>query len=602
MPNRISVAWGLCIVAVTAAGAGSAPAADLKTATSRITAVTVYQSNALVTREVTVPEGAGSMEIVVTPLPGQTVQSSLYSEGTDGVRVLSTRFRTRVVREDTREEVRKLEAELKRLRIDGQKLAAEIKTLEADRASVNKLENFTSATLSTITEKGRLDSAEAIKLMEFVLAQRQKQEAALLELQLKVQANNEAVEFVERQLRQVAGRGGKTEHDAVILLDKKNAPEAKLRLNYLVTSASWRPTYKLRAGKDKDPVALEYLAGLTQNTGEDWAGAIITLSNAQPALNAAPPELKGLEVSLVRLTPGQVAAGPANPGAPAVQLNILSFDRGRNKAQRDEAQSYANTGKAKEADKLFNDAAADEQAADLLAFRDGKDEKAGPPAPPAGDAEGPSVTYRLPGPLTIPSRNDEQVVEIARVELTPSFYYKAVPVLTRHVYRLADLTNKSTFVLLPGEAGMYIGTDFVGRMQLPLVAVGETFTAGFGVEPQLQVTRKQVDKSRTLQGGNQVLSYEYRLLISSYKAEPVRLQLWDRLPTAEAQAVAVTLVQATPDLSKDPLYLREERPRNLLRWDLTVEPASHGEKAVAVTYKFRMELDRNMAVGGVMSK
>ena len=32
-------------------------------------AVTVYQPNALVTREVDVPEGAGVMELVVTPLP-----------------------------------------------------------------------------------------------------------------------------------------------------------------------------------------------------------------------------------------------------------------------------------------------------------------------------------------------------------------------------------------------------------------------------------------------------------------------------------------------------------------------------------------------------
>ena len=60
--------------------------------------------------------------------------------------------------------------------------------------------------------------------------------------------------------------------------------------------------------------------------------------------------------------------------------------------------------------------------------------------------------------------------------------------LTTHVYRLADLANKSEYVLLPGEATMYVGTDFVGRMNLPLVAIGEQYTVGFGVDPQLQVT------------------------------------------------------------------------------------------------------------------
>ena len=69
--------------------------------------------------------------------------------------------------------------------------------------------------------------------------------------------------------------------------------------------------------------------------------------------------------------------------------------------------------------------------------------------------EGPSVTYHLPPKLTVPSRNDEQVIEVARLDMEPDYFYKAVPVLTPHVYRLADLTNKSKYVLLPGEATMY---------------------------------------------------------------------------------------------------------------------------------------------------
>src|SRR5262249_45155293 len=101
--------------------------------------------------------------------------------------------------------------------------------------------------------------------------------------------------------------------------------------------------------------------------------------------------------------------------------------------------------------------------------------------------EGQSVTYHLNSRFTVPSRNDEQVLEVARVPMEPEYFYKAVPVLTTHVYRLANLTNKSKYVLLPGEATMYLGTDFVGRMDLPLVAIGEQLTAGFGIDPQLQV-------------------------------------------------------------------------------------------------------------------
>src|SRR5437879_3406936 len=93
-----------------------APRAEVpKAASSRVVMVTVYPTSALITREVDVPEGNGTTEVVVTPLPVTTVQSSLYAEGTDSIRVLSTRFRTRPIFEDTREDVRKLQDELKKL-------------------------------------------------------------------------------------------------------------------------------------------------------------------------------------------------------------------------------------------------------------------------------------------------------------------------------------------------------------------------------------------------------------------------------------------------------------------------------------------------------
>jgi hypothetical protein len=181
--------------------------------------------------------------------------------------------------------------------------------------------------------------------------------------------------------------------------------------------------------------------------------------------------------------------------------------------------------------------------------------------------------------------------------MAPDYYYKAVPILSQHVYRLADLTNKSDYILLPGDATMYIDTDFVGQMSLPLVAIGETFTAGFGVDPQLQVQRQMVDKSRSTTGGNQSLKYDYRILVNSYKTEKVRLQLWDRMPNAENETINVTLIKTTPELSKDAIYVREARPTNLLRWDVVVEPNSVGEKAMAINYEFKLELDRQMTIG-----
>src|SRR5947209_19440763 len=80
------------------------PADAPKNVASRVTQVTVYQDNALVTREVDVPAGAGTLELIVPNLPPTVVTTSLYSEGGDGTAILATRMRSRVIEDDVREE------------------------------------------------------------------------------------------------------------------------------------------------------------------------------------------------------------------------------------------------------------------------------------------------------------------------------------------------------------------------------------------------------------------------------------------------------------------------------------------------------------------
>lgn len=596
----------LCIATVVAASDGT----DVKppeSAKSRIVGVTVYQNSALITREVDVPEGVGPLELIVSGLPPQTVNSSLYSEGTDGIRVLTTRFRTRAIQQDTREEVRKLESQIKEHAATAQKIQAEIKTIEQNNQLLTKLEGFTAATTHQATEKASLNSETVISLTKYLMSTRSEQSKQVVALQQQLQANQEVTEFTRRKLQELASGFSRTERDAIIVVDKKNAPAGKARLNYLVNSASWRPQYKFRAGtKDKDPIQLEYLSAIVQQSGEDWENVNLILSTAQPMLNAAPPDLKVLEIRVYPQSRGLAGSGAMAPTAqiPAPNqsgipgMNIDAVGRGQARDLRNRAQSEFNARKDGNASTLYNEAAALEQQSDLLEPREVA--LAANPKNRYGSAdEGPTVTYHLRGKLSVPSRRDEQILEVARIEMQPEYYFKAVPVLTPHVYRQASMTNKSQYVLLPGEATMYIGTDFVGRMDLPLVAIGEQFTAGLGVDPQLQVHRQLVDKSKTTQGGNQVLKFDYRILVSSYKPESVKVQVWDRLPRAENETAGISLVKATPEISTDSLYLREQRPGNLLRWDMTVDPNRNGEKAMAIQYEFKLEMDRQMLIGNL---
>lgn len=578
---------------------GPAAAKPPATAPSKVIGVTVYQGTALVTREVEVPAGQGLVEVVVSALPPQTIDSSLYTEASDGLRILSTRYRTRAVKEDTRAEVRALQDQIKKMEAEQQRLQKELQVAEQNLLFVGKLEQFTAATMQTLAEKGMLNGETTITLSKYVMSGREEIAKHQVELQQSQQANTEAIAFANRQLGELSAGASRTERDAVIVVDKANNAAGKVNLNYLVSAATWKPRYKLRAGADKDAVQLEYLAAIEQQSGEDWVGADMILSTAQPMLNAAPPELLALDITVNKRSGGMGQAGGAPNGPGSLTLGRANYDQSQK--LRQQAQTELNGNNSYVGGTIINEAAALEQTEELLnpVAVDFNNKLA---ALPPGPRDGPSVIYHLKSKLTVPSRNDEQLIEVARIELAPDYFYKAVPVLTPHVYRQATLTNKSEYVLLPGEATMYVGKDFVGRMTLPLVAIGEQFVAGFGVDPQLQVVRTMVNKTRTLQGANQVYAYDYRLRVSSYKTTPVKLQLWDRLPKADAEAVGVSLIKTSPELSTDPSYTRDERPDNLLRWDLTIEPGMTGEKAKEVTYQFKLEYAREVSIGNFKSQ
>ena len=575
----------------------NAPAGS-KIAKSKIDKVVVYPNSALVTREVDVPEGNGLAELVVAPMPEQIIPSTMFSEAAEGIRVLTTRFSTRQVLEDTSEERRKLEAEQEKYQVIAAKIESEMNSCTTNMQMIAKLE--------ATAQNNKLTGDEVIAMAKYVMEQRIEKAKEMVALKEQKRLNDIQINFVQRKMGELGAGHGKVEREAIIVVDREAGKGGKIRLNYLVGAVAWRPEYKVRAGKADEPVQLDYLANLMQHSGEDWSHVKLTLSTAQPQLNASPPELCMLQPMLA--VRGQPGVPPMGAGGGSPYANVLPGEQLLGKAQglRIQAGAQLKVGKGKEimeANKALNEAAALEQNWDLTRSRADvlealKKKQVVNPA----QTEGPSVTYHLPSKLTVPSRGEEQVIEVEKLKLNPKFYYKTVPVLNAHVYRLADLVNNSTHILLPGEATMYQGTDFVGRMPMPLVAIGEEFTAGFGVDTQLQVQRQMMDQTRTTQGGNQVINYSYRILVSSFKSEPVKLQVWDRLPKGETETIGITLLKQSPELSKDGLYLRESRPNNLLRWDVEVAANKNGENAIPITYEFKMELAREMAITGFLSR
>jgi hypothetical protein len=573
------------------------------------THVTLFRGQAQVTRAVPVEGAAGSLEIVVGSLPEQIVPDSLFAEGGDAVEIRAVRFRTRAVGEQPREEVRKLDREI--LEVQQQiELASKRQALMAKRAEyLGKLEGFVAPTAQSDLSKGVLDAEALERLTTFSFAERDK--IAEQEVALAKQAHdlNEQLGLLQRKHAEITAGASRTEREAVLFLQKAAPGPVEVRLNYLVNNCGWSPAYAMRSTGDHKKVRVEYNALIHQLSGEDWNNVTLTLSTASPALSASGPGLAPFHVTL---------ASGAKANAPNQQNAVPqadAFGRGNSKGQVLEQLQGLNQKKSEYAMAANNSIAFEEQnrfnwnlndtayglqqlelncdATTLSVLRNEK----------LNEADGPTLSYSLPGGVSLASRSDQQMVRIMQSDMESEFHHVAMPVLSSYVYREAELLNSGDKDLLAGPITVYLDGRFVGRGEIPTVARGQTFVVGFGADPQLRARRELVDKKDGVQGGNRETRFEYRLVVENFANEKMLVRVLDRLPHAEnGEDIRVTLGETSDPISTDKLYQREERPMGILRWDIEVPAKAAGEDARLIKYQYVVEYDRQFVVSLPTSK
>jgi hypothetical protein len=427
----------------------------------------------------------------------------------------------------------------------------------------------------------------------------------------------------ERQLVTVGS--SKTMHEAVITLNREASVGGRVNLYYIVNNATWSPSYVARRDSrtqqagDKT-VQLEYFADITQLSGEYWSDAALTLSTATPSLASDGPKLLPMTLAL------------ANPQADAEvartrELMSKSYDDAKRELRdkqamlneamnrapgRQEAgapQSRGQTaalvgggsfGQGEMAElkvkltKDINLAAADDQLLDLVASRSVV--RKGDVVKPTR-SEGLSVTYALPGKISVPSRDDHQLVQITAAKLPATFAKVASPALTSYVYDEASVTNSSSMVLLAGPLTTYADGAFVGRGDMATITAGESFTVGFGIDSSLRAYRDLVERTESTQGGNRVINVAYRLRLENFGTTPAQVRLQDRLPVSPSKDLTI-IPGAIAGLSDDPEYVKHKAKTGLLRWEVAVPASAIGTNEFGIEYSFKIEHDKQMILSG----
>ncbi|MFG6467504.1 DUF4139 domain-containing protein [Roseateles sp. BYS87W] len=278
----------------------------LAAAQSRIDEVLVYPGGAQVRR--LAPVAAGARELVLNCLTARFDPDTLQITAPAGVNLGPVQVET-LPRERVPEcATSPLDEQVRKLETQRDTLAAESTALDT---SLGYLKALGSGEARATPATGIAATADSIRKTALDALQRQ----AVLRRQL---------DDLDRQITPL-----KAERDRLAAANPQwrslrvrlsTAQAAEVKLSYRITQAGWAPSYRALLDTPTGAVALERLAQVSQQSGEDWKNVTLRLSTAQVTprvgVNLPPP----WSLDLRRPQPQAEAALMYAPAAPAPAL------------------------------------------------------------------------------------------------------------------------------------------------------------------------------------------------------------------------------------------------------------------------------------------
>ncbi|MEM9227085.1 MAG: mucoidy inhibitor MuiA family protein, partial [Verrucomicrobiota bacterium] len=257
---------------------------------AEITAVTVYTDRAEVTRSAKLTLPAGDHTLVFNDLPRAVQRNSLQVDGSGAFTLQDVRFLT--------EQVTEVDGKLQELLDEEQRLQDEQRALKLSAERIAAMRKALDDVLSRITTtpqeyagEAPMDAVKWTEMLTFYNVQNEKLDQSVLENDRVKRENAGALNRVQREIRQLNANRKPISNAAHVLVSLDADAEIAVQLSYLVTGPRWYPSYDIRANSSSGQVGITYYGNVTQNTGEDWQDAKLSLSTAQPQIGGREPEL-----------------------------------------------------------------------------------------------------------------------------------------------------------------------------------------------------------------------------------------------------------------------------------------------------------------------
>lgn len=573
-----------------------------------ITKVTVYPGQAKITRMAGLDLEAGEHTIVIERLPGDVNPETftVSASGVDGATILGLRPRRVQHLEPPREELAKVEREVRRLEQEERRVVMDhLAAFKQQKELLKKLAETAGSEMGKQVTGGSLDISQWNAAYDFIGSKAIQTDDSIRQAQFALKDIEDRRSLLLDQQYDLNSRKRLKSTSVAIDLRLERAGKLEMDLDYVVDGANWEPLYDARLDPETDTVEISYFADIYQKTGEDWNDVELTLSTSQPSQGTGPG-----------LLPPQWLRGPA----PGTSSNLLSevggvqgksriIDRFETSPQSSLSQAEIEPRPVQAVDALL------EQVAGVQTNATGEVFVSGTPAGevvyqadgvPTGDALGGSspaglasgrvmnsstynTNFRIMRKETIRSDNQQVRAPIAqyRFGATPRFLCR--PLLRQEVYRVASVVNQSDAPLMSGSMSIFVGSNYIGRTHKGgLTIPREKFTIPFGPDNSVKASRKIVQHKRTLSSTKVRQDQTIEITLTNHALEPKEVRLEETLPVSQDNRIKVDIRDKRPD-TDDP------DGHGMLRWRLTLQP---GEETT-VSFSYRIEYPRGIPVKGL---
>ncbi|MDZ4772097.1 MAG: DUF4139 domain-containing protein [Planctomycetota bacterium] len=498
---------------------------------SKIEDVTLYGASALVHRSTRVP-GTGSFAIQGLPLAMDKDNVRVRCLGGD---VMSVEVRDRQQATAPSERLESLRAKLNMLARDVQAARDDIAIVEAMRDHLRSLSDLASKDFRADVGAKQGDNANWNQSYSFLQTKLVENAKSLREARWKLEDAERAFKAVEVEIGSVQRGGNVNVRDVIVDIEANG--EATLDVEYMVSGTGWQPYYDLRAASDLTSVELGYRARIRQHTGEDWSDVAVALSTAEPQRGAQGPEPIPQWISL---------------NEPRASSGMVMSE-----ARKSDALGYAGE-KAK-----------------------GRDRDDGPAAPRFAtvQSQGLSVRFALARRETIESREQPTTVLVGRSTLAITTERHCTPALDTTVWLRGKAKNTSDWTMLPGQASVFLGADYLGLAQLDAVQVGQELTLHLGADPMLTVKRTQTEdmakgpgflssRAEKIEGWR--VHFENHGAMTKSTDGSVDVIVREVLPRSSDERIDVELTKADPKESKDERWKQDLSEKGIHTWLMRV--------------------------------